>query len=479
MDPEAFRSAGHELIDWIADFRSSLEQRPVMTTMSPGSIRALLPEAPPDQPVALRALLDELDRIVVPGMTHVQHPSYLGFFPANATLSSVLGDLASSGLGGIGISWQSCPALTEVEEVVCDWMRQLVGLSDLWKGSIQDTASTGTLVALLCARERASAHSARTGGLQATASPLVIYASDQAHSSVAKAALLAGFGTDNLRIIPTTGPAFSMDPGALDRAMADDVAAGRIPAAVVAAVGATATTAIDPVEAIVDVAVRFGAFVHVDAAMAGTAMLIPEYRVLWAGVERADSVCWNPHKWMGTVLDTSLLYVRDTHELVSVLATDPSYLRSSVDGAVTQYRDWGIPLGRRFRALKLWFQLALDGPESIRQRVRRDVANARWLKAEVDATPEWETVAEAPLQTVCVRHTPAALAADVQAIDRHTLAWAEALNRSGSTYVTPSKVAGRWIVRVSIGAEPTERRHVEQAWNAMQRSAAEALTSAS
>lgn len=464
MTPEEFRVAGHQLVDWIANFRATLEERPVMTTMGPGSIKALLPPSPPSEPVSMQTMLNELDRVVVPGMTHVQHPGFLGFFPSNATLSSVLGDLASSGLGGLGISWQSCPSLTEVEEVMCNWMRQLVGLSNAWKGTIQDTASTATLVALLCARERATGFSARTGGLQSAATPLVIYASDQAHSSIPKAALLAGYGAHNLRIIATHGPAYAMTADALDNAMRADISAGRTPAAVVIAVGATATTALDPVAELTAVAQSHGAWVHVDAAMAGSAMLLPECRWMWEGVEGADSLTWNPHKWMGTVLDTSLFYVRNTEELVGVLATDPSFLKSSVDGQVTQYRDWGVPLGRRFRSLKLWFQLGLDGVESIQTRLRRDMVNAQWLAATVAATPNWQLLAPVPLQTVCVRHTPIGMTHDPDALDTHTQAWAEAVNRSGLTYITPARLDGRWMVRLSVGAEGTERHHLERAW---------------
>lgn len=471
MTPDEFRQAGHQLIDWIADFRTSLPSLPVMTQMAPGEIAGLMPASPPTEVVGIGQLLGELDRVVVPGMTHTQHPNFLGFFPANASLSSVLGDLASSGLGGLGISWQSCPSLTEVEEVVCDWMRQLTGLSPAWKGAIHDTASSATLVALLCARERASGHSARHGGLQSLDAPMVIYASDQAHSSIPKAALLAGYGTDNLRMVATAAPDHAMTPDALEDALRADVVAGRVPAAVVIAVGATATTAMDPVAPLAEVAARYGAWIHVDAAMAGSAMLLPECRHLWAGVEQADSVVWNPHKWLGTVLDTSLMYVRNTDELVSVLATDPSYLRSPVDGKVTQYRDWGIPLGRRFRALKLWFQLSLDGVDAIQARLRRDLDNARWLAAEVEATPYWQVVAPVPLQTVCVRHVPPHLVDDPAGLEAHTQTWAQAVNAAGITYVTPSKLDGSWMVRLSVGAELTERHHLEAAWASIRRCA--------
>jgi aromatic-L-amino-acid decarboxylase len=349
-----------------------------------------------------------------------------------------------------------------MEEVVTDWLRELCGLSDAWHGAIHDTASTACLVALLVARERATDMSEDRGGLQAEPAPLVVYASAQAHSSVSKAVLLAGFGRDNLRLVPVDPVTLAMDTDALRQLMAQDVAAGRRPAAVVASLGTTGTTAFDSVEAIVPIAAEHGAWVHVDAAMAGAAMMLPECRPLFAGVEGADSFGWNPHKWMGTILDCSLLYVRDVQMLVRVLSTNPSYLRSASDGEVTQFKDWGIPLGRRFRSLKLWFHLRLAGADSIRDRLRRDLANAQWLAGQVAAQPEWEVCAPVPLQTVCVRHIPDGM--DDAALDRHQQEWAERVNATGRAFVTPALVEGRWLVRLSIGAEATERSDVEALW---------------
>jgi aromatic-L-amino-acid decarboxylase len=469
MTPEEFRVAGHQLIDWIADYRANLAQGPVRSPSAPGEVRAALDEHPPVEPVSFSSLLADLDRVVVPGMTAVQHPMHFGWFPSNASLASVLGDVASSGLGGLGISWESCPALTEVEEVVCEWMRQLTGMSDAWSGTIHDTASTACLVALLAARERATEHAQTRGGLAGEAAAPVVYTTEQAHSSVRKAALLAGFGADNLVVVPHDEQTFAMDSAVLRELMSADREAGRRPAAVIATIGTTGTTAIDPVEDIVAAARQHRAWVHVDAAMAGSAMLLPEQRHLFAGIEGADSLSWNPHKWMGTILDTSLFYVRDVEHLVRVMSTNPSYLRSVHDDDVTQYRDWGVPLGRRFRALKLWFHLALDGVDAIQERLRRDLENARWLEAAVEAAPGWEVVAPVPLQTVCVRHEPAGMTAD--GVDAHTRAWVERLNRSGQAFLTPSQVDRRWLARVSVGVEGTEREHVEQVWTLMQHAA--------
>ena len=483
MTPEEFRAAGHVLVDWIADHRTRVPDLPVASRTRPGEIVAALPTHAPEQPEAFAAVLADLEQVVVPGLTQTQHPAFFGWFPSNATLSSVLGDVASSGIAALGITWQSAPALTEVEQVVTEWLRELTGLSPSWHGAIHDTASTACLVALLAARERAGDHSQSRGGLQAEPQPFVVYTSPQAHSSVAKAALLAGFGRDNLRTVEVDPVTFAMRPDALARAMAADVAAGRRPAAVVVAVGTTGTTAVDPLAELVPIAKAHGAWVHVDAAMAGSALLLPECRHLVEGIDGADSLSWNPHKWLGTVLDCALLYVQDVDHLVRVMSTNPSYLRSQVDGEVVQYKDWGIPLGRRFRALKLWFQLRLDGVEAIRARLRRDLANAAWLAEQVQTHPDWRLVAPVTLQTLCLVHVPPGQASegrsrDGEALDRHTLEWAAAVNDSGLAFVTPALLEARWMVRVSIGAEATERHHVEALWQLLQTSASGATPTA-
>lgn len=467
MTPEEFRAAGHQLIDWIADSRASVDGRPVLAQVEPGDTRAKFEAVAPTETSSFEAVLAELDNTVVPGVTQVQHPMHFGWFPSNASLSSVLGDIASSGIASLGISWESSPSLTEVEEVMCDWMRQLTGLSDAWQGSIHDTASTGCLVALLVARERATGLAQNTGGLQAHPAPLMVYTSPQAHSSVAKAALLAGFGWDNIRMVDVDPVTFAMRADVLAEMIEADVAEGKVPAAVVAAVGTTGTTAMDPVAAIVEAAARHNAFVHVDAAMAGTAMLLPECRHLWEGVEGADSISWNPHKWMGTILDCSLLYFRDVDLLQRIMATNPSYLQSPTGDEATQYRDWGVPLGRRFRSLKLLFQLRLDGIEAIQARLRRDLENAKWFEAKVEATDRWKVCAPVDLQTVCVRYYPEGLETGPE-LDAFTQGWAQGINASGAAFLTSSTLPDGWMVRVSIGVEGTERHHLEDLWTLMQ-----------
>ena len=466
MTPEEFRAAGHQLIDWVADYRARIRSLPVMSPVEPGSVRATLPSAPPNDAEHFDRILKDLDTVIVPGLSHWQHPAFFGYFPGNASLASVLGDYLSTGLGVVGLSWQSSPALTELEEVVTDWMRQMVGLSSAWSGVIQDTASTSTLVALLCARERATRFALDRGGLQDEALPLAVYVSEHSHSSVEKAALLAGIGRAQLRRIPHD-EAFAMRADALDAAMSADAAAGVTPCAVVATVGTTTATAIDPVAAIARATAKHGAWLHVDAAMAGSAMILPECRWMWDGIEAADSVVINAHKWLGAAFDCSLYYVRDPQHLVRVMGTNPSYLRSTADEEVKNLRDWGLPLGRRFRALKLWCLVREQGVSGLQARLRRDLQNAQWLAERIRETPDWHVVAPVRLQTLCVRHEPAALRGD--ALDAHTLAWAQAINRSGAAYLTPAILDGRWVVRVSIGAETTEREHVAALWAAMQR----------
>ena len=471
MDHEAFRRFGHELIDWIADYRrdSSAEAFPVVPRVQPGEVRNQLPRTAPLDPEPMEQVLGDLTRVILPACTQWQDPRFFAYFPSNSALAAVLGDLASTGLAQLGLNWQASPALTELEDLTTDWLRQMMGLSDCWSGVIQDTASTATLVALLCARERATDYAATRGGLQGYGQPLTVYLSSQSHSSVEKAALLAGFGRENLRVIDVDEQ-YRMRPEALREAIAADLQRGMHPCAVVATVGSTATTAVDPLAAIAEVSGVHGLWLHVDAALAGAAMILPECRPMWQGIELADSLIVNAHKWLGASFDCSLYYVRDPQHLIRVMSSSPSYLRTAVDERARNLRDWGIPLGRRFRALKLWFLIREQGVSGLQTRLRRDLAHARWLAERVDATPGWRRLAPVALQTVCVRHEPPELTGD--ALDRHTLAWARRINESGQAYLTPALLDDRWMVRVSFGVEASERRHVEALWTLMQSAAA-------
>ena len=468
MTTDEFREHGHKLIDWIADYRATIESRPVMARTEPGQVREALPVEPPLAPEPFDAVMRDLDSILLPGITHWQHPRFCGYFPANSALAGILGDLMSTGLGVLGLNWQSSPALTELEEVVCDWMRRMVGLSDAWNGVIQDTASTANLIAILCARERTTKFALAKGGLQAEAKPLIVYASTQSHSSVEKAALLAGFGRENVRAVPHD-KRYAMQPEALAEMAAADESAGRVPCAVVATTGTTASTALDPVGAIAHVAARHGLWLHVDAAMAGSAMILPDCRWMWDGVERADSLVLNPHKWLGAPFDSSLYYVRDSEHLIRVMSTSPSYLQTAADGRVKNYRDWGIALGRRFRALKLWCLIRSEGVNGLQSRLRRDIANAKWLAEQVSATPGWRVVAPVPLQTVCVVHEPPGMTGDGTRRAHASLGRTSEPLRRG---ISHAGTTGRPLDRACVNRRRADRRgDVEAVWAAMRREA--------
>ena len=470
MTPEEFRRAGHALVEWIAAYRERLAAGdfPVRARVRPGELIARLPVAAPEAAEPMDSILRDLDRLILPGITHWQHPRFFGYFPTGGSLASLLGDMLSTGFGVIGLNWQAAPALTELEQVTTDWMRDLLGLPGTFAGVIQDTASAASFVALVSARERTTGYAAARSGLQDREAPLIVYTSAQAHSSIEKAAALAGFGREHVRPVEVDGE-YRLQVSALEAAIRRDRAQGLRPCALVATTGTTATTAMDPIAAIAEVARREALWLHVDGAMGGAAMLLPEFRHYWDGIESADSIVVNPHKWLSVAFDCSLYFVRDPEHLVRVMSTNPSYLQTPVDKEVRNYRDWGIPLGRRFRALKLWITLREQGASAIRARLRRDIENARWLAQLVERAPPWRCVAPVTLQTVCVRHEPAGLSAE--SLDQHTRRWTQAVNDSGTAYLTPAIVDGRWMTRVSIGNELTERGHLAELWQAMQAAA--------
>ncbi|MBY5827857.1 pyridoxal phosphate-dependent decarboxylase family protein [Rhizobium leguminosarum] len=468
MTPEEFRQRGHEIIDWLADYQAKISDYAVQPATQPGDVKAMLPTVPPIEAEGFDRIIADLDSVVLPNISHWQHPRFFGYFPSNSLGSGILGDLVSSGLGVLGLSWQSSPAVTEIEEVTLDWFRQMVGLSPAWFGVINDTASTSTLVALLCAREKTTDFSLARQGLQAEPRPLTIYTSTSAHSSVEKAALLAGFGRENVRMIDVDSN-FAMQPAALEGAIDADISAGLTPCAIIAAVGGTATVSIDPVSEIADIARRHGLWFHIDAAMAGNAMILPELRWMWQGVEGADSVVINAHKWLGVPFDCSLYFVRDEPHLLRVMSADPSFLQSQADEKVRNLRNTGIPLGRRFRALKLWFAIREQGVSGLQARLQRDIGLAQDLRAKVEATPDWEVIAPVVLQTVCLVYRPKSVPS--HRLDDFTRAWAHAVNVSGRAYITPATAAGHWMVRVSIGAISTDAEDIEAVWRAIQQTA--------
>ncbi|MHC4471272.1 MAG: pyridoxal-dependent decarboxylase [Planctomycetota bacterium] len=466
MTPDEFRRRGREAIDWIADYMERVEGLPVASRVEPGAIRAKLPPEPPAEGEPFERLLADMDEIVLPGVTHWQHPSWFAYFPANASGPAILGDLLSSGLGVQGMLWQTGPACTEVETHVLDWLAGMLGLPDRFLstsdggGVIQDTASSSTLCALLAARERATDFETDRRGADGT---LTAYASTQVHSSIEKAVRIAGLGAENLRLVDVE-ETFAMRPDALEALIDEDERAGKKPCFVCATVGTTSSNAMDPLRPIGEICRRRGLWLHVDAAMSGTAAICPELRHLNDGVELADSYCVNPHKWMFTNFDCDAFWVADRATLVRTLSVLPEYLRNEAteSGKVIDYRDWHIPLGRRFRALKLWFVIRWYGVEGLRHHVRRHVALAQEFASWVRADDRFELAAPAPLNLVCFRRTGGDDA------NRRLL---EEVNATGRIFLTHTKLDGKLTLRMSIGQTWTERRHVEAAWELLRSSA--------
>ncbi len=471
MDAAEFRSQGHEVIDWIADYLETNESLPVMSRCRPGDVAATIADQAPEDGEPMATILEDFRRDILPGVTHWNHPRFFAYFPANNSYPSILGDLLSSGLGVNAMLWQTSPAATELEQKVMTWLADLVGLPAGFHGCIQDTASTATMTAMICARERTTGHEGNRTGPEATRG-LRIYASKEAHSSVIKGARVAGFGDEN--VVPVdVDEAWAMDPADLARRIEADKAAGLIPCCVVATVGTTSCTAIDPLAGIGPVCAEHGVWLHVDAALAGTAAILPAKRWILAGIGHADSLVFNPHKWMFTNFDCSAWYVKDPAHLERTLAIDPAYLQTDQDPHVRNFRDWGIPLGRRFRALKLWFVMRSFGAKRLREMIAAHIALAAEFAGWVQDTEGWELLAPVPLNTVCFRYRPPG--GDDEDCNRANKDLLDRVNAEGTTYLTLASLDGVTTLRLAVGQTKTERRHVKQAWEVLQQEAA-ALT---
>jgi aromatic-L-amino-acid decarboxylase len=459
MTPDEFRRHGHAVVDWIADYHSRIESFPVLSKAKPGQIRASLPTHPPAQGEPFDALLKDVERLILPGVTHWQSPNFFAYFPCNASGPGILGDLLSSGLGVQGMLWSTSPACTELETHVLDWLVPMLGLpekflsSNTGGGVIQDTASSAALCALLAARERATDYRSNQEGCNGR---IVAYASTQTHSSLEKAAMIAGIGVDNLRLIDVDEK-FAMRPELLSQQVEADKRNGLIPCFVCATVGTTSSNAMDPIAEIAKVCREHNLWLHVDAAMSGTAALCPEFRHLQDGVEFADSYNFNPHKWMFTNFDCNCFWVADRKALIRTLSILPEYLRNQAteSGAVIDYRDWHIQLGRRFRSLKLWFVIRHYGVEGLQYHIRRHVELAQKFAGWVRNDSRFEVAAPAPLNLVCFRHKGG---------DAANQAIMERLNRSGDMFLTHTKLNGKFTLRLCVGQTDTEARHVERAW---------------
>ena len=467
MTSEQFRAAGKRVIDWIADYYAQVERYPVLAQVAPGEIRASLPASPPKSGRSFDHIMQDFESKILRGITHWQSPNFFAYFPANASEPSILGDMLSSGLGVQGMLWATSPACTELETHVLDWLVEMLGLpsaflsSGAGGGVIQDTVSSASLCALLAARERATGFSSNEHGCR---QPLVAYTSSQAHSSIEKDVKIAGIGSRNLRPIGVDA-AFAMRPELLEKAIEEDKSAGRLPCFVCATVGTTSSMAFDPLEEIGRICRKHNVWLHADAAMAGTAALCPEFRHIHRGLELADSYCFNPHKWMFTNFDCTCFYVADRESLVRTLTIVPEYLRNraSESGAVIDYRDWHIPLGRRFRALKLWFVIQHYGVEGLQFHVRRHVELVQLFLSWVKDDPRFEVMAPAALNLICFR---------LKGSDQLNEELMRRLNKSGKLYLSHTRLNDKFTLRFCVGQTKTALQHVEQAWNAIRNEAA-------
>jgi aromatic-L-amino-acid/L-tryptophan decarboxylase len=460
MTRDEFRRYGHAVIDWIADYQSRVESFPVLSQVKPGEIRASLPAKPPAHGEPFDDVIKDVENLILPGVTHWQSPNFFAYFPSNASGPGILGDLLSSGLDVQGMLWSTSPACTELETHVLDWLVSMLGLpekflsSSTGGGVIQDTASSAALCALLAARERSTNYASNQKGCNGR---IVAYASTQTHSSLQKAAMIAGIGSSNLRLMDADKN-FAMRPDALARQIEADKRAGLTPSFVCATVGTTSSNAMDPVAEIAKVCREHNLWLHVDAAMSGTAMLCPEFRHFQNGVELADSYNFNPHKWMFTNFDCSCFWVADRKALIQTLSILPEYLRNQAteSGAVIDYRDWHIQLGRRFRSLKLWFVIRHYGVEGLQHHIREHVRLAQQFADWVRNDGNFELAAPVPLNLVCFRHKGG---------DEANQTTMDRLNRSGDLFLTHTKLDGKLTLRLCVGQTNTQERHVKRAWN--------------
>lgn len=459
MSIEEFRDNGHRVVDWIADYLEKIESFPVLSQVKHGDIRAQLPSDPPLMGESFENIIADINDIVLPGITHWQSPNFFAYFPANSSGPSVLGDFLSSGLGVQGMMWATSPACTEIETHVLDWVVDMLSLPKHFKststggGVIQDSASSATLCALLAARERATGFQSNKDGVQV---PLVAYASDEAHSSLEKAIKIAGIGSNHLSHIAVDDN-FALNPESLKAQINSDLRLGRKPFFVLATLGTTSSTAIDPLEAISKICEDYGLWLHVDAASVGSAAICPEFRDMHKGINKTDSYCFNPHKWLLTNFDCDCFFVADRNELTKTLGILPEYLKNPqhVSDSIIDYRDWQIPLGRRFRALKLWFVIRHYGVNGLRQHIRYHVGLARHFSQWIIESNDFELAAPAPLNLVCFRHKGG------EATNQELL---NQLNQSGKIYLTHTRLDGQLTLRMAIGGTLTQLAHVKKAW---------------
>jgi aromatic-L-amino-acid decarboxylase len=460
MNNDDFRQWSQRAAEWGADYRNTLRERPVRPLVEPGEILASIDVAPPEEAEPMETIFADFETKIVPGMTHWQHPRFFAYFPANAAPVSVVAEYLVSAMAAQCMLWQTSPAATELETRAVDWMRQALGLPEAFSGVIQDSASSATLAAVLTMRERALGWQGNKQGLQGQPT-LRVYSSDQVHTSIVRAIWISGIGEDNLVRIPVAGRFRAMDAAALEAAITADRAAGMLPAGVIASVGGTSIGGTDDIAATAEVARRHGLYLHVDAAWAGSAMICPEYRHFWAGVEAADSIVFNPHKWLGAQFDCSIQFLRQPQDLVRTLAIKPEFLKTHGRDGIINYSEWSVPLGRRFRALKLWFLLRAHGLQNLRTMIRNHVAWSEALAARLAGEPDFEIVSEPMLSLFSFRHRPPT-GGDP---DEHNLRLVNAINDDGRIYLTQTRVDGRVAIRFQVGQFETTAADVDQAFD--------------
>jgi aromatic-L-amino-acid decarboxylase len=462
MNAEEFRKHGHQVIDWVANYLENIEQYPVKSQVNPGHIATTLPMLPPEQGEPFEQLLSDVEEKILPGITHWQHPNFHAYFNANGSYASILAELITAAIGAQCMIWETSPAAAELEERVMEWLINMSGLSQNWDGVIQDTASTGTLVSILTAREKITHFNINNRGF--SNEKLRIYCSAQTHSSIDKSVKIAGIGLDNLVKIPVDDQ-MALLPHLLEEAIKSDLALGKIPCCIITTLGTTGTTAMDPLEAIADIAIKYSVWHHVDAAYAGAAFILPEYRHFLKGIEKADTYLFNPHKWMFTNFDCTAYFVKDKEALIQTFEILPEYLKTNTRGKVNDYRDWGIPLGRRFRALKLWFVIREYGTSGIRIKIKEHIALAAWLEQRVIYHPDFEMVVDRVLSLVVFRCVKYADLEKNNALNAHILT---AVNASGKAYITHTKVNHQYALRVVTGQTNIQKHHVEKLWKLIQ-----------
>ncbi len=461
MDNHEFRRHAHELVDWMADYLEQVRTYPVKAQVAPKEIFNQLPSLPPIEGESFERIFADFEKTILRGMTHWQHPSFFAYFPANSSPPSVLAEMLMSTLAAQCMSWQTSPAATELEERVMQWLRQMIGLQEGFAGVIQDTASTATLCSLLTAREKFSQFAINSRGFDGS-KRFAVYGSSETHSSIEKAVKIAGLGSENLRKI-AVDEAFAMRAPELEQAIKADLTAGLTPLAVVATIGTTGSTAIDPLRAIGEICRRYGLWLHVDAAYAGTALLLPELRWMIDGIEYADTFVFNPHKWMFTNFDCTAYFARDPEALVRTFEILPEYLKTAEGDRVNNYRDWGLQLGRRFRALKLWFVIRSYGVAGLQEKIRAQLELARGLAAEIESSGDFEILAPLPLNVICFRHHPKGMD-DLEKLNAVNEQLLERLNATGKIYLTHTKLGGVYTMRMVIAQTQVNEEDVRAAW---------------